>query len=48
LRRAIIALQEHESWPHATRLRGGQIADAYLARLEREVAEKSGAVLAAG
>lgn len=47
LRRAMIALQEHESRLHATRLPGEQIADAYLARLQGEAAEKSGAILVA-
>lgn len=38
LRRAIIELQEHERGLHATRLPGAQIADAYLAWLESQIA----------
>jgi len=41
LRRAMVELQEHERRLDATtRLPGEQIADAYLARLRQEVAEK--------
>ena len=47
LRSAIVELQEHERRLAATRLPGEQIADAYLARLQREVAEKRGAILVA-
>jgi ribosomal protein S18 acetylase RimI-like enzyme len=44
LRRAIIELQDHERRLHATRLPGEQIADAYLAWIERQAAD-GGAVL---
>ena len=45
LRLAMVELQEHErrSDP-TTRLLGEQVADAYLTRLRREVAEKHGAI----
>jgi ribosomal protein S18 acetylase RimI-like enzyme len=46
LRRAIIELQDYERQLHATRLPGEQIADAYLAWVERRAAD-SGAVLVA-
>ena len=47
LRSAIVELQEHERRLAATRLPGEQIADAYLARPQHEVAEKRGAILVA-
>ena len=48
LRLAMIELQEHERRLHSTtRLPGEQIADAYLARLQQEVAEKRGAIFIA-
>ena len=48
LRLAMVELQEHERRLDATtRLPGEQIADAYLARLRQEVAEKRGAILVA-
>jgi ribosomal protein S18 acetylase RimI-like enzyme len=47
LRRGVVELQEHERRLHATRLPGEQIADAYLAWLQRQAAEKDGAVLIA-
>jgi ribosomal protein S18 acetylase RimI-like enzyme len=48
LRLAMVELQEHERRLDATtRLPGEQIADAYLARLRHEVAEKRGAILIA-
>ena len=47
LRRAVVELQEYERRLHATRLPGEQIADAYLAWLQRQAAEKSGAMLVA-
>jgi len=48
LRLAMVELQEHERRLDATtRLPGEQIADAYLARLRQEVAEKRGAILIA-
>jgi ribosomal protein S18 acetylase RimI-like enzyme len=46
LRRAIIELQDHERQLHTTRLPGEQIADAYLAWIERR-AEDSGTMLVA-
>ena len=46
LRRAVVELQEYERRLHATRLPGEQIADAYVAWVQRR-AEKSGAVLVA-
>jgi ribosomal protein S18 acetylase RimI-like enzyme len=46
LRRAVIELQDHESRLHASRLPGDQIADAYLAWMEKRAAE-DGAVLIA-
>jgi GNAT superfamily N-acetyltransferase len=45
LRSAMVELQEHERRLAATRLPGEQIADPYLARLQREAAEKRGAIL---
>ena len=48
LRLALVELQEHERRLHSTtRLPGEQIADAYLARLQQEVAEKRGAIFIA-
>src|SRR6516165_1450747 len=48
LRLAMVELQEHERRLHATtRLPGEQIADAYLARLQQEVAEKHGEIFIA-
>lgn len=47
LRRAVVELQEYERRLHATRLPGEQIADAYLGWLQRQAAEKSGAMLVA-
>ena len=48
LRLAMVELQEHERRLHSTtRLPGEQIADAYLARLQQEVAEKRGAIFIA-
>ena len=45
LRLAMVELQEHERRLDATtRLPGEQIADAYVARLQQEVAEKHGAI----
>jgi ribosomal protein S18 acetylase RimI-like enzyme len=44
LRSAMVELQEHERRLAATRLPGEQIADPYLARLRREIAEKRGAI----
>jgi len=46
LRRAIVALQEHERRLHASRLPGEAIADAYLAWIEAQTA-KGGAMLLA-
>jgi ribosomal protein S18 acetylase RimI-like enzyme len=46
LRRAIIELQDHERRLHATRLPGEQIADTYLAWIERQAADR-GALLVA-
>ena len=46
LRQAVVELQEYERRLHPTRLPGVLIADAYLARLQRQ-AEKGGAVLVA-
>jgi ribosomal protein S18 acetylase RimI-like enzyme len=46
LRRAIVELQDYERMLHATRLPGGQVADAYLDWMLRKV-EASGAVLLA-
>jgi ribosomal protein S18 acetylase RimI-like enzyme len=46
LRRAVIELQDHESRLHPSRLPGDQIADAYLAWMEKRAAEH-GAVLIA-
>jgi GNAT superfamily N-acetyltransferase len=46
LRRAVVELQDHEHRLHDSRLPGEQVADAYLARIERESA-KSGALLVA-
>ena len=46
LRRAVIELQDHERRLHASRLPGDQIADAYLAWMEKRAAE-DGAVLIA-
>ena len=48
LRLAMVELQEHERRLNATtRLPGEQIADAYLMRLQQEVAEKRGAIFIA-
>jgi len=47
LRRAVVELQEYERRLHPTRLPGEQIADAYVAWLQQQAAEKSGAVLVA-
>jgi ribosomal protein S18 acetylase RimI-like enzyme len=47
LRRAVVELQEHERRLHATRLPGEQIADAYVAWLHRQAAEKSGTMMVA-
>ena len=47
LRRAVVELQEHERRLHASRLPGQEIADAYLAWLQREAAEKCGAIFVA-
>jgi ribosomal protein S18 acetylase RimI-like enzyme len=47
LRHAIIELQEYERLRHATRLPGAQIADAYLAWIERQTSA-GGAILVAG
>jgi len=48
LRLAMVELQEHERRLDATtRLPGEQIADAYVARLQQEVAEKHGAIFIA-
>jgi ribosomal protein S18 acetylase RimI-like enzyme len=47
LRSAMVELQEHERRLAATRLPGEQIAAPYLARLQRETAEKRGAILVA-
>ena len=48
LRLAMVELQEHERRLNpTTRLPGKQIADAYLTRLRREVAEKHGAIFVA-
>jgi len=44
LRLAMVELQEHERRLAVTRLPGDQIADAYLARLQREASEKQGAI----
>lgn len=44
LRSAMVELQEHERRLAATRLPGEQIAAPYLARLQREAAEKRGAI----
>jgi ribosomal protein S18 acetylase RimI-like enzyme len=45
LRSAMVELQEHERRLNATtRLPGEQVADAYLTRLQQEVAEKRGAI----
>jgi ribosomal protein S18 acetylase RimI-like enzyme len=44
LRSAMVELQEHERRLAATRLPGEQIADPYLARLQREAAQKRGAI----
>ena len=46
LRRAIVALQEHERGLHASRLPGEQMADDYLAWMQGR-AEESGATLVA-
>ena len=46
LRRAIVELQEYERGLHTTRLPGEQVADEYLAWIERRTGE-SGAVLIA-
>ena len=46
MRRAIVELQEYERRLHTTRLPGEEIADAYVAWVQRQ-AEKSGAVLVA-
>ncbi len=46
LRRAVIELQDHESRLHPSRLPGDQVADAYLAWMEKRAAEH-GAVLIA-
>jgi ribosomal protein S18 acetylase RimI-like enzyme len=46
LRRAVVELQDHESRLHPSRLAGDQIADAYLAWMEKRAAEH-GAVLIA-
>jgi ribosomal protein S18 acetylase RimI-like enzyme len=47
LRRAVVELQEHERRLHATRLPGEQIAEAYVAWLQRQAAEKSGTMMVA-
>jgi len=47
LRQAVAELQDYERGLHATRLPGEQIADAYLAWLQHQAAEQSGAVLTA-
>jgi ribosomal protein S18 acetylase RimI-like enzyme len=47
LRRAIVELQEYERRLHPTRLPGEQIADQYLAWLQLQAAEKSGATFVA-
>jgi hypothetical protein len=47
LRRGVVELQEHERRLHATRLPGEQIADAHLAWLQRQAAEKDGVILVA-
>ena len=47
LRRAVVELQDHERRLHPSRLPGEQIADAYLAWIEKRAAERSGAVLVA-
>lgn len=39
LRRAIVELQDHESRLHPSRLRGDQIADGYLAWMQKRAAE---------
>ena len=48
LRLAMVELQEHERrLDETTRLPGEQIADSYLERLQREAAEKHGAIFVA-
>ena len=47
LRRAVVELQDHERRLHPSRLPGEQIADAYLAWIEKRAAERCGAVLVA-
>jgi ribosomal protein S18 acetylase RimI-like enzyme len=47
LRRAVVELQDHERRLHPSRLPGEQIADAYLAWIEKRAAERSGIVLVA-
>src|SRR5271166_7063915 len=47
LRQAVVELQDYERRLHVTRLPGEQIADAYVAWLQRQVEEKSGAMMVA-